>query len=120
MKQLVILGLAVLIAACSSSSAPKDVFSGTWSGTLVSQGLTITTVTSQSGSTVGGTCTASGSVSLTCTLSGTSNAPALDFTMDFSDSEVVRFTGNYVTKDSVTGILTENGDTLTGFYFKKQ
>jgi hypothetical protein len=118
MKQLVILGLAVLIAACSST-APKDVFTGTWSGTV--QGLTITTVTSQSGSAVSGTCTASGnSVNLTCTLSGTSNAPTLGFTMDFSDSEVVVFNGNYVTKDSVAGLLTEGTDTLPAFYFKKQ
>jgi hypothetical protein len=122
MKQLVILGLAVLVAACSSSSAPKDVFSGTWSGTIVegSGSLNITTVSSQSGTAVSGTCTTAGTVTLTCTLSGTSNAPALAFTMNFSDSEVVNFTGNYITKDSVAGILVEGADTISAFGFKKQ
>jgi hypothetical protein len=122
MKKFVILGMAVLIAACSSSSAPKDVFTGTWSGTIHvdSNSLNITTVTSQTGSAVSGTCTTAGSIALTCTLSGTSNAPSVIFTMSFSDSEVVVFTGNYVSRDSVAGILTEGTDTIAGFGFKKQ
>jgi hypothetical protein len=40
--------------------------------------------------------------------------------MDFSDSEVIAFSGNYISKDSVAGILVENGDTVPGFGFKKQ
>jgi hypothetical protein len=122
MKRFVILGLAVILAACSSSSAPKDVFTGTWSGTVNvdSSSLTIATVTSQTGSAVSGTCSTSGSIILTCNLTGTSNPPSLALTMSFSDSEVVVFTGNYVTRDSVAGILTEHGDTIAGFGFKKQ
>jgi hypothetical protein len=131
MKQLVILGLAVLIAACSSSSAPKDVYTGAWTGTLAEQGdtISITTTTSQTGTAVSGSCTAtsassSGTDNFTCTLSGTSNAPAISFTMDFNDQEVIVFSGNYVTKDSVAGILTEatnsGTDTIPGFGFKKQ
>jgi hypothetical protein len=127
MKQLVILGLAVLIAACSSSSAPKDIYTGTWTGTLTEQSdtISITTTTSQSGAAISGSCTAvsassSGTTNFTCTLSGTSNAPNLSFTMDFNDSEVIVFSGNYVTKDSVAGMLVEGTDTIPAFGFKKQ
>lgn len=127
MKQLVILGLAVLIAACSSSSAPKKIYSGTWKGLVQvdSNSISITTTTTQSGTAVSGTCTAvstsgSSSNNFTCSLSGTSNPPAIGFTMDFNDSEVITFSGNYISSDSVAGILTENGDTVTLFGFKKQ
>jgi hypothetical protein len=126
MKQIVILGLAVLLAACSST-APKDVFTGTWTGTVQenTNSISITTTTSESGTAVSGSCTAvsassSGSSNFTCMLTGTSNAPNLAFTMDFNDSEVITFTGNYVTKDSVAGILVENADTISAFGFKKQ
>ena len=38
-----------------------------------------------------------GARTFTCTLTGTSNPPSLDLTMNFSDCEVMVFTGNYVT-----------------------
>jgi hypothetical protein len=128
MKRFVILGLAVALAACSSSSAPKDIFSGTWDGTgaVGSQTLFINTTTTQSGSAVSGTCTGNGGGNtLTCTLSGTSSPPNLNFTMTFSDSEVINFTGTYVSRDSAAGMLTEQEsstvtDTVPGFGFKKQ
>jgi opacity protein-like surface antigen len=120
MKRFVILGLAIVLAACSSSSAPKDVFTGAWSGSL--DGLTIATQTSQSGSTVSGSCLATGtSVNLTCTISGSSSAPSVNLTMSFSDSEVVEFVGSYVSRDSVVGSLREGTDTLTAAWtFVKQ
>ncbi len=127
MKKFVILGMAIFIAACSSSSAPKKIYSGTWKGLVQvdSNSISITTTTSQSGSAINGTCTAvstsgSSSNNFTCTLAGTSNAPAVGFTMDFNDSEVIIFSGQYISADSVAGILTENGDTISGFGFKKQ
>ena len=127
MKRFVILGLAVALAACSSSSAPKDIFSGTWDGSLTanSSTLLIDTKTTQTGSSVSGTCIGSGCAdTLTCTLTGTSSPPNVTFTMTFSDAEVITFTGNYVSRDSVAGILTEQEssgtDTIPGFGFKKQ
>jgi hypothetical protein len=128
MKRFLILGSAVVLAACSSSSAPKDIFSGTWDGsaTVNAQTLVINTTTTQSGSAVSGTCTGNGGGNtLTCSLTGTSSPPNLTFTMTFSDSEVIAFTGKYVSQDSVAGILTEQEsatvtDTVPGFGFKKQ
>jgi len=128
MKRFVILGSAVFLAACSSSSAPKDVFSGNWNGleTVGSSTLLINTKTTQTGSAVSGTCIGSGGAdTLTCNLTGTSTPPNVTFTMTFSDAEVITFTGNYVSRDSVAGILTEQEsasvtDTIPGFGFKKQ
>jgi hypothetical protein len=128
MKRFVVLGSAVILAACGSSSAPKDIFSGTWdgAGTVGSQTLLINTTTTQSGSAVSGICTGTGGGNtLTCTLTGTSSPPSVTFTMTFHDALVITFTGNYVSRDSVAGILTEQEsatatDTIPGFGFKKQ
>jgi hypothetical protein len=123
MKRLAIFGLAcslvIVIAACGGSTAPKDTFSGIWSGTT--SGLTITTTTSQTGSAITGSCTAVGnSVNLTCTLTGTSSPPSLTLTMAFSDAELVTFAASYATRDSVAGTLAENDTVFTTFSFKKQ
>ena len=133
MKRIIIFGLAIVTAACSSSSAPKDIYSGNWIGTITESGnsITINTTTSQSGSAGSGAImqplssvlrlAARTTTNFTCSLSGTSTPPALNFTMNFNDSEVIVFTGNYASSDSVSGTLTESSDTIAvGFGFKKQ
>jgi len=119
MKRIALFLSAIVLAACSSgSSAPKDVFTGTWTGAV--NGTTITANTTQSGTSVTGTGTAVGtSVNLTAVVTGTSSAPNLNLTMVFSDSEVLTYTGTYANADSVAGIFVENSDTVA-FSFKKQ
>jgi uncharacterized YccA/Bax inhibitor family protein len=68
--------------------------------------VTVVTVTTQSDSVISGTgnyITASAIRPITVT--GTSSRPDIQFTMVFSDSTVFSFVGQYVTSDSVAGVI---------------
>jgi hypothetical protein len=106
-------------AACGSdSTAPKDVFSGTWAGNLA--GVTqLTLTTTQNGSAVTGTGTAVNTNTFTLVVTGTSTPPSLNLAITASDSEHLTFDGSYVTADSVAGMIHEGSDSVA-LSLKKQ
>jgi hypothetical protein len=114
MKRLVAIVLLTVLAACTSSSAPLGLFTGTWVGTA--DGVTTYTIHAiQTDSVVrgGGTfvgSSESGSYSVT----GISNPPLLALTLTQASGSFNYF-GNFVTPDSVFGEFDSNvGGISTG------
>ena len=103
MKRLVAVVLAATLAACSSSSAPLGLFTGTWVGSPDGI-ITYTIHARQSDSVVSGSGTFdSPSESGSYTVSGISKPPAvLALTMTTGNGSI-EYTGSFATPDSVVG-----------------
>jgi|GEM_PF-5737264 hypothetical protein len=113
MKQLVVIVLVTMFAACSSSSAPLGLFTGTWVGSV--DGVTTYTIyATQTDSIVRGSGTfvdrsESGSYSIT----GISKPPDLDLTLTLTSGSL-NYYGNFVTPDSVVGSFINVSGISTG------
>jgi hypothetical protein len=92
-------------AACgSSSTAPVDTFSGTWTGGVEEAAVTLTS--SQTGNSFSGTgiVVESGDTDAV-TFSGTSTPPTLNATLTIGSESGYTFDGTYQSATSVTGFL---------------
>ena len=109
MKPVSVSILAMIAAGCTTGpSAPQPGYSGTWQGrTTNGDGpVTVTTVTTQSDSVISGRgnyVTVSGNLPFTVT--GASSRPDLRLTIVFNDNTELSFVGQYVTSDSVAGVI---------------
>lgn len=109
MKRFFLAGLVLILAGCSTGpSVPQAGYTGTWKGEIqyANGPVTVVTVTTQSDSTISGTgnyIAASGNQPFTVT--GMSSRPDIHFTMVFNDSTSLSFAGEYVTSDSVAGVI---------------
>jgi hypothetical protein len=107
---------ALVAGACgSSSTGPKDTFNGTWVGILGAD--TVRVSATQTGSAFTGTGTINPGNNAV-TFIGTSTPPTLQGTLS-AGSSAIAFTGNYITPDSIAGILSAGGQSA-GFSLKKQ
>jgi hypothetical protein len=117
MKRVAILALVVVLAACGSdSSGPTNKFSGTWTGKALAgptDTLNFVFVAGQNGSTVSGTGNISADgTTLADVFSGTSAPPSVALTI-LVGPNTLTYSGSYVSSDSIAGVLSEAGTSLT-------
>jgi hypothetical protein len=114
MKRLAFAAFAILaLAACGSSNksggstAPTDMFTGTWTGDL--DGLSsapVTVTSSQTGSTTSGSASVTyNGTTYTGTFTGTSTPPTITLNFTLGDTTGT-YAGNYITADSIAGTFT--------------
>jgi hypothetical protein len=111
MKRLALVAFAIALTACGSSNksggstAPTDMFTGTWTGTL--EGIApVTVVSTQTGTTVSGTASLSyGGNTYSGPFTGTSVPPTVTLNFTLGDTTGT-YTGNYITADSIAGTFT--------------
>jgi hypothetical protein len=131
MHRLTVIGSVICCAlfagACgSSSTGPKDVFSGHWVGLIynTSTSIAVDANPTQNGSTIGGTTILSvGSQNVTAPLTGTSTPPSLNVVVIVppgTSGDTLTFIGTYITADSVFGKVIESGDSVAVAGLKKQ
>jgi hypothetical protein len=109
MTRFFFIGMVLVAAGCSTSSAaaPQHGYTGTWRGQVQGEDVTIITTTTQDDdSLISGTgnyVTPGGVQSFT--VKGTSTRPSLSYGLHFGDTLTLVFIGEYVTADSAAGIL---------------
>jgi len=112
MKRLALFAFVVTIAACGSSTSPKDTFSGNWFGDV--EGDSVKIAGSQSGSSFTGKGVIFfGADTDSISFNGTSNPPNIQSTfVIINEDESLSFVGTYVNADSITGSLSANGESI--------
>lgn len=118
MKPIVVIVFATFLAACGSdSTAPRDVFAGTWTGAVnggTEGELDFTIIATDSGGTITGTGTAlAGAEAIPFTFTGRVTTPTitLSLVVDNNTSDPLPYVGRFATADSIVGTISE--DTLS-------
>ena len=104
-RSLLTVFIALAIAGCGSSTAPKPTVNGTWIGSL--SGLTMT-LTSQTGTQVTGNGQLSGSSTIPVTVTGGFDVPNLTIQLSSSGFQPTNYTGT-LSQHTITGALNGSG-----------
>lgn len=114
MKRIVVIVLATFLAACGSdSTAPKDVFAGTWTGAVnggTDGELDFTMIVTESGGAITGNGNAlAGAEAIPFTITGTVTPPTITLAL-LVDTTVapLPYVGRFVTADSIVGTISED------------